>query len=188
MHTAAGQYVVAPLWPARPCRRQAHQRKVRRAATNVHHQHQLLARDLGLIGKRGRDRLVLERHLLKAHGPRNPGQGVLGLPIGLGIPVDKKDRTADYRAAEVAAGRVLGPALEFANELRQQRAKRHRPASNFGLLVDQRRAEQAFHRAHQATFVACQVIGQRGTTITDVGIFGVKKHHRGQGQFVALQR
>ncbi len=63
VHTVVGQHVVFALDALHPLRPHPHQRKVRRTAADVGHQHEPLFRQMRFVVERGRDRLILKVNL-----------------------------------------------------------------------------------------------------------------------------
>jgi len=55
-------------------------------------------------------------------------------------------------------------------------------------MLDQPGTQQALERAHQAAFVAFQVLVQRHAAIRGATLLDVEEHHRRQGDLVVLQR
>ncbi|MNO48942.1 hypothetical protein D3C76_392840 [compost metagenome] len=55
-------------------------------------------------------------------------------------------------------------------------------------MLDQLGAQQALERAHQAAFVAFQVLVQRQPAVHRAAFFDVEEDHRRQGDLVVLQR
>ena len=185
---AGGEDVVAPLRLAGAAGTEAHQRKVGGAAADVGDQDQFLAVDLGFVVEGGGDRLVLEGDLAETDVARDFRQRVLGQLVGHRIVVDEKYRAAEDRALETASGLGFGAALDLADELGQQQPERQRTPRHFGLAVHQAGPEQAFQRAHQAPFVAGQVVGQGRAAIAHFLVVGIEKHHRGQCRLAVFER
>ena len=169
-------------------RRQAHQRKVGRAAADVGDQHQLFALQRRFIGEGGGDRFELEGDIRESRAARDFFQGALGQLVGSGIFIHEKHRAAEHGLREIAAGSLFGALLERADELRQQVAVAQRTPQHLGLAIDQRRAEQALERAHQPAFAAFQVSRQRRAAEMDGIFLGVEEYRRGQGGLAAFQR
>ena len=82
----------------------------------------------------------------------------------------------------------FGAALQLADEQAEQVLERHRRAEDAGVVLDQLGAEQAFQRAHQAAFVAFQVLVQRQATVHRAALLEVEEDHRRQGDLVVFQR
>ena len=175
VHAARGEDVVTPLGFFGPRGRQAHQRKVGSTAADVGDQHQLFAVDLRLVVEGGGNRLELEGDVLEAHGTGHVGQRVLRQLVGLRIVVDKENGTTEHGRREFAAGRLLGAAFHFANELGQQHAKWQGAATHFRLAIDETGAQQAFQRAHQTPLVTGQITGQRRAAKTDFLVFRIEE-------------
>ena len=118
---------------------------------------------------------------------RHFGQGVLGLLVGGRVFVDEEHRTAQHHLLELPPSSGLCAFFQLADEHAQQVLERQGAAQHRGLALEQRRAEQAFQRAHQAPLVAFQVFAQ-GLAAVDRGAFlGVEEDYRGQGDLAVFQ-
>ena len=113
-HAIVGENVALALGLAVPLGAQPHDREIRRAAADVGNQRDLLTGDLALVVERGRDRLELERDVVKADLMHDGAQGRFGLAVGSGRIVDEMHRPAVDDAAEPAAGGLLGAPLHRA--------------------------------------------------------------------------
>jgi len=166
VHAVVGQDVVAPVGAAAALGADAHDREVRGAAADVGDEHQFLGRDVALVVQRGGDRLVLEGDLAEAGGTRRGLQRRRSLGVALGVVVDEEHRAAEHDARQRRAGRRLRGALQMAQIADDHVHIAHRmAAAEVGRLLQQRGAEQALHRAHQAAVVALDVGGHRGTAV-----------------------
>ena len=134
----------------------------------------------------GADGLELKAHLAKTHLARDRFQRVLRLAVSAVVGVDEMHRATEHGGLETAPRLCLCPPLEFTDETRQQLAKAQCTSADFGLAVNQARAQQALQRAHQATVVALQILGQRITTKVGAVLVGVEKHRRGQRGLVVF--
>src|ERR1700692_3160780 len=81
-YAAVGENNGKAIGLAGSLRRYAHDRKIRRAASDVDDEHQLLFLHLELIVERRRDRLILKFDVAKPDRPRRRLQIVLSLLIG----------------------------------------------------------------------------------------------------------
>ncbi|VTQ31191.1 Uncharacterised protein [Pseudomonas putida] len=187
VHTAGGEDVALALGDQMALGRQADQGEVRGTTADVDDQYQLFAADARLIVEGRGNRLVLERHVLEADFARHFGQGVLGLLVGSRVFVDEEHRAAQHHLVEFTASGRLSALLELADEHAQQVLERQGAAQHAGVVLDQLRAQQAFQRAHQAAFVAFQVLVQRQAAIHRAPLFDIEEHHRGQGDLAVFQ-
>jgi len=158
VHAAGGEDVVLAVVQATALGRQAYQREVGSTTADIDNQHQFFALDGGLVVECRRDRFVLEGHFLEADGAGHVGQGVFGFLVGQGIVVDEKHRAAQYHFFEFTTGGRFGALFQLGDKQPQQVLERHRRAQNAGVVFDQLGAQQALERAHQAAFVAFQVL------------------------------
>ena len=141
----------------------ADEREVGGAAADVGDEDLLLARHRLLVVERGGDRLVLEDDLAKAGARRRAAQRRLGLGVALGVVVDEVDRSADDGAIDRRARRRLGAPLQVAQVGRDDVEEANAAAAaDVGRLLDERAAEDALHRSHQAAVDAVDVGGDRG--------------------------
>ena len=187
VHAARGQDVALALGQQVALWRQADQGEVRGTPANVDNQYQLFAADGRLVVERGGNRFVLERHVLEAELACHLGQGVLGLLVGGRVFVDEEYRAPQHDLVELAARGRLGTLFQLADEHAQQVLERQGTAQHAGVVLDQLGAQQAFQRAHQAAFVAFQVLVQCQAAIDRAPLFNVEEHHRGQGDLAIFQ-
>ncbi len=114
----------------------------------------------------GGDRLVLEAYFLEADRARGGFQRGLRRGVARGIVVDEEDGPAQHDALDIAPGVCLRGALQVQQVAGDDVAEGHRAAgADVGVLLHQRRAEHALHRAHQAAVGAVDVGGDRGAAI-----------------------
>ena len=200
-----GQDVVTTLQPRCALRPHAHHRKVRGAAADVGHQHQLFLLSVLLVVEGRRNRLKLERHVGEAHGTRSGFQRSLRRRVPLRFVVHEKHRAAHHHLVQGLAAGLLGQAAQVAQVAGDDVEVLHAQAvTHLGCLVHQGRAQDALHRAHQAPFVALDV-GLHGgppegarQAVVEMGAapgagrqvigIGAIEHRRGHGQVLALQR
>ena len=145
--------------------------------------------------QRGGDGLVLEVHLGKAHGTRSGLQRRLRARVALGVVVDEEDRPAQHDAVDGRAGLGLGQLLEPPQIAGDDVAVAHgAAAADVGALVEQRGAEDALHRPHEAAFGTFDIGCQRGAAVQALGFqlmgrrIGAVEHRGGHGGESGLQR
>ena len=108
VHAVVAQDVVLAIQPRAAPGCHAHERKVRGAATDVGHQHELFALHAALVIQRGGDGFVLEVHLREADLARSLLQRRLGLAVALGLAVDEEHRPAQHELRDDVARARLG--------------------------------------------------------------------------------
>ena len=170
VHAVIGQDVVAPLGARAARGPDPDQRKVRRAAADVGHQHDLLLGAVLLEVERGGDRLVLKVHLGKADRACGRFEGGLRPGVARGVVVDEEHRPAEHGLRDRCAQVRLGMPLQLLQVAGQHLAVADRMAgADIGALVEQGRAEDALHRAHQAALDTLDIGRQRGAPIQASG-------------------
>ncbi len=163
VHAVVGEDVGLAVDGAGALGTDADEGEVGGAATDVGHEHLLLAGGALLVVEGGRDRLVLELDLGEAGTAGGTAQSGFGLRVAHRVVVDEEHRPADHRAPDRPAGGRLGAALEVAEIGRDDVDEAHRPAgADVGALLDQRAAEDALHRAHQPAVEAVDIGGRGG--------------------------
>ena len=187
VHAAGGEDVALAVGHCAALRRQANQREVRGAAADVDDQHQFFTLDAALVVEGCGEWFVLEGNVLETEFLRHGHQGVLGFLVGLGIIVDEKHRAAQHHGLELAPGDSFGALLQLADEQPEQVLERHGAAQHGGFALQQRGAQQAFQRAHEAAFVAFQVLVQGQAAVHRTAFLDVEEDHRGQGDLVVFQ-
>ncbi|MCY1419471.1 hypothetical protein D9M71_350610 [compost metagenome] len=114
-------------------------------------------------------------------------QGIFSLLVGSLVFIDEMHRAAQHHFIEGTASVGLGALFQLADKHAQQVLERQGGAQHAGIVLDQLGAQQALERAHQAAFIAFQVLVQGQTAIHRAAFFDVEKHHRGQGDLAVLQ-
>lgn len=180
MDASTGQNVVLAIERPGALRRDPHDREIRRAAAHVDDQRQLFARDLPLVVERRRNRLELEGNVLEALGAGGVFEFAFSLGIGIRIVVDKLHRPAEHRALDRAAGILLQPLPEMADEQADDLHETDRPRLDAGLFMDERTAEHALQRAHQAAFDAVGIVGDGAAPEIGVVVLEIEEHGAGQ--------
>ena len=188
MNAAIGEDVALAVSLAAPLRRHAHDREVRGAATDVDDQHQLLARHLLLIIERRCNRLVLERDVPEALLARDLLQCGLRLGIGRVVLVDEAHRAAEHDLIDLLAEPGFDLRFQMREEEAENAGERHRLLADVGLLVDQRGAENALQRAHEAAVMAGQVALDCAAPELHAVILEIEEHRARQGAMLPLQR
>ena len=179
MHTAGGEDVVLALGQMVALMGQTHQGEVRGAAANVDDQYQLLAIQVRLVVEGRSYGLVLERHVLETELVRHGYQGVLRFLIGGRVIIDEEYRTAQYHFFEGALGLGFGAFFQLTDEEAEQVLEGQGAAQHGGFSLQQLGAQQAFQRAHQAAFIAFQILVQGQATVDRAALLGVEEDHRG---------
>ncbi|MNE17296.1 hypothetical protein D3C80_1102720 [compost metagenome] len=187
MHAAGGEDVVLALGHFAALGRQAHQGEVRGTAADVDDQYQFFTLDGRLVVEGRGNRFVLEGDFLEADLPGDFGQGIFGFLVGSLVLIDKKHRAAQYHFIEGPAGIGLGALFQLADKHAQQVLERQGGAQHTGVVLDQLGAQQALERAHQAAFIAFQVLVQGQAAVDRATFFDIEEHHRGQGDLAVLQ-
>lgn len=167
--------------------RQADQGKVGGTPADIDDQYQLFTADARLVVEGCGNRFVLERHVLEADFARHVGQGVFGFLVGGRVFIDEEHRAAQHDLVEAALRGGFGALFQFADEHAQQVLERQGAAQHAGVVLDQLGAEQALERAHQAAFVAFQVLVQRQAAIHRATLLDVEEDHRRQGDLAVFQ-
>ena len=83
-HAVVGQNIVLPIRLAVPLRAETNDREVGCSAADVGDQRDFLARDLAFVVEGRRNRLKLERNVVKADAANDLAQGRFGLPVASG--------------------------------------------------------------------------------------------------------
>ncbi|MNS99062.1 hypothetical protein D3C72_1334490 [compost metagenome] len=187
VYPAISQDVVPPIGLGGAARPQADQGKVRRTPTDVDDQHQLFAINLRFIVEGGCQGFKLKFDVGEPHAAGDFAQRVLRGLVGRRVVVDEEHRPAQHRPREIAAGGRFGAPLQFGDKAGQEHAKRNRTPLDFRGPIDQRTAQQALHRPHQAPVITRQVVGNRGAAIADLRVFIVEKNGRRQGGLAVFQ-
>ena len=164
VNAVAGQDVAPAVTGRGASRTDPHDREVGRATADVRDEHDLLDVDAALVVERRGERLVLELHLGEARKVRGLRQGPLRGGVADGIVVDEEDRSAQDHLAQRRARRSLCLQAQVAQVADDHIEIAHRTATaDIGGLLDQTAAEDALHRAHQATVQTVDVGGDGGT-------------------------
>ena len=116
MDSAIGQNVAAPIGCLGAFGRQADDREVRGATTNVGDQDNFLAADLPLVVVSRRNRFELETQILEADAAGNFAQRVFGELVGGAVVIDKKYRAAENRFGEIAPCSHFGTCFQGADK------------------------------------------------------------------------
>ena len=188
VNAAIGENVVAALGLGSPLGRDANDREVRGAAADVDDQNEFLARRLLLVIERGCDRLVLERDVAKTLRAGDLLQRRLRLGIGGIVLVDEADGPAEHHFADLAAEMGFDPAFQIGKIEAENVGKRHRLLPNIRLLMDQRGAENALQRPHEAAVIALQVQIDRAPPKANAMIVEIEEHGARQRRMLALER
>jgi hypothetical protein len=186
---------VPPIWMPRlaieragALRRDPHDREVGRAAAHVDDQRQLFARHLLLVVERRRDRLELEGDMLEALGAGGVFEFTFGLGIGLGIVVDELHGTTKHHAFNRIVRILFQPFPEVADEQTDDLGEGDRSGFDARLFMDQRTAEYALQRAHQATFDTVGIVGDGAAPKVGAVVLEIEEHRAGQRHLAVLQR
>ena len=183
-----GQNVVLAIEGAGALRRDPHDREVGRAAAHVDDQRQFFARHLLLVVERRRDRLELESDMLEALGAGRVFEFTFGLGVGLGIVVDELDGTTEHHALDHVAGILFQPSPEVTYEQTDDLGEGDRSGLDARLFMDQRTAEYALQRAHQATFDAVGIVGDGAAPKIGAVVLEIEEHRAGQRHLAVFQR
>ena len=194
VNAMVGQDVVTALGAPTSLRAHADQREVRRAATNVGHQHQALLLHGVLEVQGGGDGLVLELHFRESRLAGCGFQCSTGLCVAFGLVVDKKHRAPQHRTGDGVARLGFSAGLEVAQIPHHHVAVLHTTtATNVGALVQQTGAQDAFHGPHEAAVHAFDVGGHGRPAIETLRLellrwcVGPVKHRGGHGGVPGLQ-
>jgi hypothetical protein len=119
--------------------------------------------DLSLVVEGRGNGFVLKVHLVEAHAARGRLQCRLSLRVARRIVVDEEHRPAQHGVPDRPGSLRLRLRLQVAQVAGDDVDVLHAAASaDVGGLVGERGAEDAFHRAHQATVDAVDVGGHCG--------------------------
>ena len=134
--------------------------------------------DAALVMQRRRDRLELERDLGKACARGRGFQLPLRLHVRVRVVIDEEGGAAEDDAAGLAAmpGAQASPqeAQESGDDLRERIA----PQPDLGLLLEQRRAEDALEGSHQAAGIVREMSPHRLAAIGDAVVLEAEEHRR----------
>ncbi len=188
VHARGGQNVSAAVGVPPALGPQAHHREVRGAAPQVHHQHGAFFRQALLVIQRCGNRLQLKRHLVKAHRQHRLAQRGFGLCVALGVVVHKMHGPAHHHAAWRAAQVLRRAFAQGGQKGGDDVLKADLLVPDLRGLQQQRAAQQAFERTHQAALGAFQIVSEGLAPKVGAAVFGVVEHGRGHGQGLTLQR
>ena len=187
MHASGGQNVAGAVGAGPALGPQAHHGEIRGAAANVHHQHQRFALDALFVIQRCGNGLQLERNVYKPSIQRRLPQGIFGLLVAHGIAIHKMHGAPQQHPARHTAQRFARRLGQHAQEQADDVLVAHQRVVHRRLVLQQRTAQQAFERAHQAPFGARQILRNGIAPVVRAMVFGIEEQRCRQGVVLALQ-
>ena len=140
------------------------------------------------VVQRGRNRLQLKRHLVKTHRPHGLAQRGFGLRIALRVIVHKVHGPAHHHAARRTAQVLRSAFAQGGQKGADDVLKTDLLVPDLCGFQQQRAAQQAFQRTHQAPIGAFHVMPDGIAAKVGAVVFGVVEHGGGHGHGFALQR
>src|SRR5689334_7088964 len=113
---------------------------------------------------------------------------MLRLGVGGIVLVDEAHWAAEYDLGDVVAEMGLDPALQIGEIESENGRERHGLLADIGLLVDQRGAENALQRAHEAAVMTPEIKVDRVTPIVNGMVLEIEEHRARQRQMILLER
>ena len=186
-NAAIGENVSSAVRRQRALRGNADNGEIRRAAADIHDEHQLLTRHAAFVFERRRDGLELEADMFETQRAHSGFEIILRAAVSLCIAFNELDRAAKHNRIQRVAGEGFRLVFQVADEHRQNVRQGEALALQAGFLVKKTLAEDAFERPHEAARLGICII-PNGMAAEQGAVSEAEENRAGNGDLRAFDR